>query len=328
MTADEWKDIAAAAGPASDNVRRADAGHPLEFFRGRDFAGRYLLSLAAETVPEVLPDLPRLNGIEVRLEKLSSGGLRLVLTLLDRNQFDLFRDLADHLLKATAGLARGDNAAGLKLVLRRLRSWHDLLRRRRDDLLSNSEAIGLAGELLFLRDHVLARRTPTEAALSWRGAHRDEQDFAFGHWQIEIKTQLSTSDQRLQISSEAQLDPGSARLLICHQTLAPASAATPGSFTLNSLVSDITAQLEDTGEIGRDAFETALEALGYVNRTEYDEMCWVATSHRAFEVTEQFPRIVPAMLPSGVQNVRYDIALRECEPFVVDFDLAMNQAFG
>ncbi|WP_430244387.1 PD-(D/E)XK motif protein [Neorhizobium sp. DAR64861/K0K2] len=328
MTVDEWKDIAAAAGPTSDNVRRADAGHPLEFFRGRDFAGRYLLSLAAETTAEGLPNLPRLNGIEVRLEKISPGRVRLVLTLLDRNQFDLFRDLADHLLKATAGVARGDNSAGLKLVLRRLRSWHDLLRRRRDDLLSDSEAIGLAGELVFLRDQVLARRTPTEAALSWRGAHRDEQDFALGHWQIEIKTQLSTSDQRLQVSSEAQLDAGSARLLICHQTLAPAPVAAPGSFTLNSLVNEITAQMEDIGDVGRDAFETALEAMGYVNRAEYDEMCWVATSCRAFEVTERFPRIVPAMLPSGVQNVRYDIALRECEPFAVNFDLAMGQAFA
>lgn len=328
MSVDDWKDIAAAAGPASDNVRRADAGHPLEFFRGRDFAGRYLLSLAAETATEGLPDLPRLNGIEVRLEAHAPHTVRLVLTLLDRNQFDLFRDLADHLLRATVGVARGDNAAGLKLVLRRLRAWHDLLRRRRDDLLSDAEAIGLAGELLFLRDQVLPRRTPTEAALSWRGAHRDEQDFALAHWQIEIKTQLSTSDQRLQVSSEAQLDAGSARLLICHQTLAPAPTAAPGSFTLNSLVGDITAQLEDVGDLGRDAFEAALEALGYVNRAEYDETCWVATYRRAFEVTERFPRITPSMLPSGVQNVRYDIALRECEPFAVDFDGAMDQAFA
>ncbi|WP_167392237.1 PD-(D/E)XK motif protein [Mesorhizobium sophorae] len=327
MTVDEWKDIAAATGPASDNVRRADAGHPLEFFRGRDFAGRYLLSLAAETAAEGLPDLPRLNGIEVRLEKLPQDRVRLVLTLLDRNQFDLFRDLADHLLKATAGVARGNSSAGLKLVLRRLRSWHDLLRRRRDDLLSDSEAIGLAGELLFLRDQVLTRRTPTQAALSWRGAHRDEQDFALGQWQVEIKTQLSTSDQRLQVSSEAQLDAGSARLLICHQTLAPAPAAEPRSFTLNSLVIEIAAQMEDIGDVGRDAFEKALEALGYVNRAEYDEMRWVTTYRRAFEVTERFPRIVPAMLPSGVQNVRYDIVLRECEPFAVDFDVAMDQVF-
>ncbi|NEK20608.1 PD-(D/E)XK motif protein [Rhizobium leguminosarum] len=328
MTTDEWKEIAAAAGPSSDNVRRADAGHPLEFFRGRDFAGRYLLSLAADGTPEGLPDPPRLNGIEVRVEKPTDGRVRLLLTLLDRSQFDLFRDLTDHLLKATADLAKGDNLAGMKLVLKRLRSWHDLLRRRRDDLLTNSEAIGLAGELLFFRDQVLARRTPTQAALSWRGAHRDEQDFALGHWQIEIKTQLSTSDQRLHISSEAQLDAGSARLLICHQTLAPAPVTAPGSFTLNSLVREIATQLQDAGDVAISAFDTALEALGYVDRAEYDEICWVATHRRAFEVTEQFPRIIPVMLPPGVQSVRYDIALRDCEPFAVDFDGAMEQAFA
>jgi hypothetical protein len=325
---DDWKDIAAAAGPASDNVRRAESAHPLEFFRGRDFAGRYLLSLAAVSASEGLPDLPRLNGIEVRLEKHPPDRVRLVLTLLDRSQFDLFRDLTDHLLKATADIEKGDNAAGLKLVLRRLRSWHDLLRRRRDDLLSDAEAIGLAGELLFLRDQVLLRRSPTDSVLAWRGAHRDEQDFALGHWQVEIKTQLSTSDQRLHVSSEAQLDTGSARLLVCHLTIAPAPAHAPGSFTLNTLVDDITTQLEDVGDVGRNTFEASLEAMGYVRRPEYNEWCWVETSRRAFEASEGFPRIIPSMLPNGIHNVRYDIALRDCEPFVIRFDLAMDRVFS
>jgi hypothetical protein len=44
---------------------------------------------------------------------------------------------------------------------------------------------------------------------AWRGPFGDEQDFVHGEWIIEIKTQLNTADQRMQISSEAQLDTSS-----------------------------------------------------------------------------------------------------------------------
>ena len=47
MDEDDWIDIAPADSPYADNVRRADASHPLDFFRGRDFAGHYIFSLAA-----------------------------------------------------------------------------------------------------------------------------------------------------------------------------------------------------------------------------------------------------------------------------------------
>jgi hypothetical protein len=44
---------------------------------------------------------------------------------------------------------------------------------------------------------------------AWRGPFGDEQDFVHGEWIIEIKTQLNTADERMQISSEAQLDTSS-----------------------------------------------------------------------------------------------------------------------
>src|SRR5262249_28838647 len=158
-----------------------------------------------------LPDLPKLNGIDVAIERRPPASVRLVLTLQDRAQFDIFRALCDHLIKATRSEPPGANGLGLRLVLQRLRDWHDMLRRRRVSLLDPQEILGLAGELLFLRDQVLPLLPPPQGILSWRGAYRDEQDFAFGGWQIEVKTQLSTSDQRLQISSEAQLDATSGR---------------------------------------------------------------------------------------------------------------------
>jgi hypothetical protein len=324
---DDWSRIAPATGPEADNVRRADSAHPLDFFRGRDFSGRYLLSLTAELDDPALPDAPKLNGIEVTVERRPPANVRLVLTLQDRAQFDIFRALCDHLMKATRSEPPGANGPGLRLVLQRLRDWHEMLRRRREDLLSPQEVLGLAGELLFLRDQVLSRLSPPEGILSWRGAHREEQDFAFGGWQVEVKTQLSTSDQRLQIASEAQLDATSGRLLICHQCVATAAPDREGAFTLNSLVAGIKLELADAVDIARDAFDAALAAWGYVERSEYEESAWMLTLRRVYEVRSEFPRIVPAMLPPGVQNVSYQVRLSDCEPFAIDLDAAMAQAF-
>lgn len=327
METDDWMDIAPAPTSTADNVRRADGAHPLDFFRGRDFAGRYIFSLAADSGCRGLPDPPRLNGIDVALERWASDGARLVLTLQDPGHFDIFRALCDHLLRATAGLARGANATGLRQVLRRLADWHDMLRRRRDDLLSVPERIGLAGELLFLRDVVLPRLSPVDAAASWRGGHRDEQDFAVGQWQFEIKTQLSTADQRLIIASEAQLDTAGSQLLLCHQGIA-ASPPVADAFTLNSLVASLAANFETAGPSAKGAFDAGLEASGYVRHDDYDQPTWVLTDRRLFEVRDGFPRIIPTMLPPGVQKVSYEVLLRHCEPFAVDIARTISLVFA
>lgn len=327
MEADDWQDIAPAPDPGADNVRRAAAAHPLDFFRGRDFAGRYIFSLTAESGCRDLPDPPKLNGIEVTLERVGADGARLVLTLQDRAHFDIFRALCDHLLRSTASHPRGANASGLRLVLRRLADWHEMLRRRRDDLLSTPERIGLAGELLFLRDIILPRMAPGDAAASWRGGHRDEQDFAVGRWQFEVKTQLSTADQRLIIASEAQLDTAGSQLILCHQGIA---ASPPGAaaFTLNSLAVSLADAFAASGPVAKDVFDLGLEAWGYAPNEDYDQPSWVLTDRRLFEVRDGFPRIIPAMLPSGVQRVSYEVLLRDCEPFAVDLAETVDRVFA
>lgn len=327
MGADDWIDIAPATGPHTDNVRRADASHPLDFFRGRDSMGQYIFSLAADTGCRDLPEPPRLNGIDVHVERRSPEGARLVLTLQERDQFDIFRALCDHLLRATVDQASGGNARGLRLVLLRLADWHDMLRRRRNDVLSPQEIIGLSGELLFLRDEILPRTGAAEAVAAWRGAYRDEQDFAVGRCQFEVKTQVSTADQRVIISSEAQLDTAESRLLLCHQCIA-ATPTTAESFTLNSLIEALRARFAEAGTPVVDTFEIALDAWGYIRRDEYDQPVWLLTDRRLFEVREGFPRITPAMLPAGVQHVSYEVLLQACQPFAVDLSDTIDGVFA
>jgi hypothetical protein len=327
MEIEDWTNIAASTAPDADNVRRADPKHPLDFFNGRDFTGHFVFSLKADTGCRDLPGPPNLNGIEVSLQRCAPDSARLLLTLRDREQFDIFKVLCGHLLRATEGLACGANSKGLHLVLRRLADWHAMLRCGRNGLLSNPERIGLAGELLFLRDVIIPHLPPVDAIASWRGAHGDEQDFAVGQTQFEIKTQLSTSDQHLKISSEAQLDTGESTLFLCHQGIAR-SPTTAHSFTLNSLVHDLASAFARSGFSAADLFDVAITALGYGYQDDYDEPTWVLTDRRLFEIRDGFPRITPNMLPVGVMKVSYEILLRECEPFSADLAQVIDQVFA
>jgi hypothetical protein len=325
MEADDWRTIAASTNPSVDNVRRAAAAHPLDFFRGRDFAGRYLLSLAASSGAADLPERPRLNGIRVAVEQTAPDAARLVLTLEDQSQFDIFRALAAHLLDATAGLPRGANGDGIRLVLQRLRDWHNLLRRGLENTLSQAEVLGLTGELLFLRDEILPRATPDAALPAWRSL-RDEQDFAFGGWLIEVKTQMSTADQRVRISSAQQLDTTSGRILLCHQTVAPCGADAEGAVTLNSIVAEIYGLIGSSGDAVQ-AFEAVLSGWPYLNRPEYDRPVVLPTQRRLFEVREGFPRIVPSMIPGGLEKISYEIPVAQLIPFAVDQATVLDSVF-
>ncbi|BBK43789.1 hypothetical protein STVA_38090 [Allostella vacuolata] len=323
----DWRDIAPAADPHADNVRRASSTHPLDFFRGRNHAGQYIFSLTADDGCRELPRPPKLNGIDVSVERRPGDGARLVLTLEDPDQFDIFRALCGHLLDATADHPRDANGPGLRLVLRRLADWHNMLRRRREGLLTTEEIIGLVGELLFLRDEVMPRAGVSSGLATWRGAYRDEQDFAVGAWQIEVKTQLSTSDHRLLISSEAQLDTAGSRLLLCHQAVARAPSGS-GAISLNALVDGLAVEITTAGSAALEAFDAALEAARYARRDDYDEPEWLLTERRMFEVRDGFPRLTPIMLPAGVHAVSYAILLSVCQPFAIDLDAMLAEVFA
>jgi hypothetical protein len=274
-----------------------------------------------------LPAAPKLGGIDVTKTFDATGTCRLTLTLLDPVLFEMFRVLCHDLLSSTADMSRGDNGRGLFIVLQRLHRWQELLRRRRDDVLTKQQIIGLVGELCFLRDKVFPA-IGSEAVASWRGSYGDEQDFVHGGWIFEIKTQLSTSDQRIYISSEAQLDISSGNIALCHQTLGATSPDDPASRSLNEIVDEIGSALgsPDAGAVLE--FELALLEANYVNRPEYDEGRWIVASRRFYVISDGFPRITPSTLAAGIERVSYHIRVEACRAFEVDGDALMEQVFG
>lgn len=308
---DSWSDIPKADRPGSRNERRADPDHPLDFYRARDELGRYMLILKCEQLPE-LGRLPTMAGLNIAIQPQVDRPHELCVELRDTEQLSIFRALAADILHSTIDVVRGDALSGGRRLISRVERWQELLKRRRDQTLSREAIIGLAGELLFLRDRVLPRYHPNEALISWRGCFRDEQDFAIGPWIVEIKSQLSTADQYLKISSEAQLDTSSGPIVLCHQTIASSPSDEPDARTLNQLVAEIRKVILQSGPAAIDLFEAGLIAAGYETRSEYDEESWLPVQFRTFEITESFPRLIPSNIPAGVQAVSYRIPPGAC----------------
>ena len=325
---DLWERIAPSRDPEAINLRRADAQHPLDFFRGRDHDGRYLFVLKARTAPPRDIELPQLAHLELSLEPRDGDSWELCIKLLESSHADIFRALCANLMAATENLNSNQDGEGISIVLARLVRWRELLKGRRHRRLSETEVIGLFGELLFLRDLALRELPPMRAVAAWRGPLSEEQDFQLGDWLIEVKTQLSSADSKLAVSSENQLDTRSGRILICHQTLAVARPGEGAARTLISLVDEVAEQLalDDSG--AADRFHATLLDYGYVPDAGYATDTWTLQGRTFFDVADGFPRITPRDLPLGVSSVRYDVKLSACETFMISEGVATAWVFG
>ena len=59
-------------------------------------------------------------------------------------------------------------------------------------------------------------------------------------------------------------------------------------------------------------------ATGFDWGHDYSDQAWLITCETLFEVRDDFPRLTPSMIPAGVENVSYRVALHECENYQAD----------
>lgn len=311
---DPWDELRQPVGSSFQVERRADPSHPIDFFRGRSSEGRYLFILK-RVGTSWKSKLPNLGGIVLKLERDTAETQRLTLELTDSEMIHLFRSLTLNLLQATEDLNPDNSDFAANRLVVRLKRWQDLLRKSREKTLTRQAEIGLIGELLFIRDQLSPQVGIEQAIKAWRGPHSEEQDFAYGNILFEVKTQRSSADQYLQISSEAQLDNSSGQVIVNHKTVVASEKSDPKAITLNQIVEEIRAGCGSTTIRTVDHFETALIEAGYHFHEEYDEHHWRPARSRFFEVLGEFPRFVPASIPPGISRLRYRVSLGAIDEF-------------
>lgn len=323
----DWQDIAPPSEPGACNVRLADSGHPHDFRIGRDHRGRYVFQLDVDGTDRSAIELPRVSGMSCELEPVGETRSRLILVLNHAADLPNFALMCSGLMLATADLEEADSWSALIRSVEELHRWQEMLRRRKDNILSRSERIGLFGELLFLRDVLAVRLGWPVATRCWNGPGGHEQDFVVAGTIFEVKTQIVTADRRIRISSEDQLDAVQGRIVLSNQGIAPVPPTDEDSRTLNGIVSEIREAASATGAGPSELLEIALLEAGYDERPEYDEEAWVLVDRNFFEVTGDFPRIERTDLRPGVEMVAYSIRVSDCVPYAISVDEAFEERY-
>jgi hypothetical protein len=210
---------------------------------------------------------------------------------------------------------RPPSCSAVSAFLGRLERWKRFFESASGEGLSEFAAQGLLAELLFLRDFAVPESaTPEGAVTSWSLPDPLSKDFQFPHGAIEVKSSASREHTRVHINGERQLDDtGFASLYLLAVLLEKVSAA---GFSLPETIASLRTRLGDGA--ARNLFEEKLLAYGYldIHAPKYDRR-YMLQRLRAFHVRGGFPR-VPAVLPDGVGDLYYSIALSACSAFEVD----------
>lgn len=299
---------------ADFNVRLVALHTAVPCFWGRDSTGGslFIVELKGDHRAQFGKERVLLRGIDIDLRSDREGEQRLVLTLDQQVNRDLFEGLCNTL--ATALTHSSDSAGSLAVALAHLRRWKRFMSGQ-SQRLSPEEVRGLYAEIAFLRELLNDGMADIDAVSAWRGPERSHQDFIFGDVAVEIKSLAGTERNVVRISSEDQLEALQGKLMLRIYRLSEAPD-TATSQTLNAIVESAYTALADPDAV--DALDRKLAAYGYVPLPEYDKPSFVISAVRNYCVHGEFPRLVRSELPDGIIRVSYDIRLETIEPFKCD----------
>jgi len=308
-----WDDIAVPT--ANLNVRQLSGSMAVPCFWGRDASGAclFLMELQGNHAAQFRKNTTSVNGIHVDLRAENAGLQRLVLTLEEETNRDLFQGLCKTLGSALAYAS--DSASSLTVALAHIRRWKVFFSGRGAQHLSPEEVRGLFAELTFLTELLDRLPSPSVTVDAWLGTEKSHQDFIFGNTAVEIKSLSGTERNTVRISSEDQLESLNDALFLRIYRLSSLADAV-GRQSLNDIISTLHDRL--AGDDALEAFNRKLSKYGYAPLSEYDAPHFVVTEVRTYRVEQNFPRLIRSALPVGVAKVNYDIKLEAIAPFECD----------
>jgi hypothetical protein len=239
-----------------------------------------------------------------------NGRTRLILSLADVRFRDVFHALGEDIIETMSTAANEKEA--VEKLLSRLARWQDFLRRHGATGLSMEERRGLYGELFLLRTELAEHAGPSAAVYAWTGSRGTNHDFQFEACSVEVKTSHAATPHAFHVSNIRQLSDDSVNALYLYFVAVEESEAAQES--LPEIIGAIRSVL---GYSERTAFDESLTRVGYLNEQEelYRSPRYSTRWTKCFVVGPDFPRLREEMLPNGVEEVRYEVALAACAPF-------------
>jgi hypothetical protein len=238
----------------------------------------------------------------------------LIFKLLNFEHKDIFAVLCEDLI---ASISEETNEKKIiREVLNRFEKWKSLFSKIGLQGLKPEEQRGLFGELYFLRKFLHSTNNFLPIISTWTGTEKQIRDFQSGSWAVEVKTTHGNNHQKVQISSERQLDTTNLEdLFLYHISLEQQQNS---GETLNDIVDSVIDILR-AEIIALNKFKSKIYEVGYfdLQRNLYETIGYHIRQDEFYKVEKDFPRIEENDLRAGVGDVKYSIILSQCAPFSI-----------
>lgn len=238
----------------------------------------------------------------------------LIFKLLNFEHKDIFAVLCEDLI---ASISEETNEKRIiREVLNRFEKWKSLFNKIGLQGLKPEEQRGLFGELYFLRKFLQTTKNFLPIINTWTGPEKQIRDFQSGSWAVEVKTTHGNNHQKVQISSERQLDTTNLEdLFLYHISLEQQQNS---GETLNDIVDSVIVILRDE-IIALNKFKSKIYEVGYfdLQRDLYETIGYHIRQDEFYKVENDFPRIEENDIRIGVGDVKYSIILSQCAPFSI-----------
>lgn len=208
------------------------------------------------------------------------------------------------------------------VVMRVLAKWRRFWGTLPQNILSKNEQIGLFAELWFLTVWLIPQ-LGSNSVMGWRGPWGSRHDFEWLEKSVEVKATTNTRGRIFKIHGLNQLEnPSQGPLFLFSMRLREEAG---GINNLPILIENCRKQIAGSAEI-TDRFESALVQTGYspFYEDEYKKLNLAVIEDSLFQVDDNFPRITsasfPAGMPSGVEQIEYEINLNTFDHLVIASD--------
>lgn len=249
----------------------------------------------------------------------SKSFLLIVLTNSEHNE--VFSTLSEDLINQIAFVSQEEVL--IREILNRFEKWKALFDRAASDGLSDEEQRGLFGELYFLRKWIFKSSNIQHCVQCWLGTERELRDFQSLKHGIEVKTTQGNNHQKIQISSERQLDSSKLDTLILYH-LSLDSQQGNGE-TLNEIISSIV-ELLSQDFLALVQFKYKLLQAGYFfhHITKYQIKGYQIRQDSFYKVRDNFPRIEENDVRTGVGDVKYSIVLSNHSEYLMSESIVLK----
>jgi hypothetical protein len=273
--------------------------------------GSFHLLLSPESEPQELLIDPQVAGLKLGILKNHSVTGRERQDYIDlrcaaRPHIDTFTEIVREISKSILN----DNLPPRLAVNLTIRRWKSFWGKAKEGILSESDQLGLMGELYIIE--ALIKKGISNPINGWSNPENARHDFEFPSISLEVKTTLKSRHQHI-INGLEQLETLNDRPLFIISLLA--QNVDDGGFSILEMVNKVRSHLEKYPDKYED-FNERIALRGYRpdHESYYEKTRFKIQDVRIFPVNNDFPKLISdsllAPLSPRVTEIRY---MLDCE---------------